>query len=434
VGDGRYGHVGHQQDRRASGQENQTVQNAKLDHLISQEAAAAPDHQHELEASKSGSSADQSRGSQGKTRPRIKILADGEAKPDVEKNLEEVAVEQSKILGAKTKIRTEAGTSSWQPQNWTVRFPKPNHSVSVASSQKQPSRTTVPRIAPAPRWCPPRLTPSQRRRIQRMRAQKMRKEAVENERDKYFNIIRPVILMKQEWRVKEKVDTPAPTTSDNDMDLLDDDEAPLIKDGSPPPIGMDINMVLTLLAEFRGVEEEVTRMCLGPKEAVFEKPEESSQHLKPLYIWGHIDGKPVSRMLIDGGAVVNLMTYSIFKKLGREDNELIKTNLTLDGVGGNPMETRGVISMELTVGSKSLTTAFFIIKVQGNYNVILGRDWIHVNRCGPSTLHQFLIQWIDDEIEVVHADALAYIALTDAMTDWQHGGHPVPIGEGSYRL
>jgi hypothetical protein len=32
-----------------------------------------------------------------------------------------------------------------------------------------------------------------------------------------------------------------------------------------------------------------------------------------------------------------------------------------------------------------------------------------------------LIQWIDDEIEVVHADAPAYIALADATTDWQHG-------------
>jgi hypothetical protein len=29
---------------------------------------------------------------------------------------------------------------------------------------------------------------------------------------------------------------------------------------------------------------------------------------------------------------------------------------------------------------------------------------------------------MDDEIEVVHADASAYIALADAMTDWQHGG------------
>jgi hypothetical protein len=39
-------------------------------------------------------------------------------------------------------------------------------------------------------------------------------------------------------------------------------------------------------------------------------------------------------MLIDGGATVNLMSYSIFKKLGREDDELVKANLALNGVGG----------------------------------------------------------------------------------------------------
>jgi hypothetical protein len=30
------------------------------------------------------------------------------------------------------------------------------------------------------------------------------------------------------------------------------------------------------------------------------------------------------------------------------------------------MEARGVISMELTIGSKSLATVFFIVEVQGN--------------------------------------------------------------------
>jgi hypothetical protein len=59
---------------------------------------------------------------------------------------------------------------------------------------------------------------------------------------------------------------------------------------------------------------------------VFEKPEESSQHLKPLYIWEHIDGKPISRMLIDGGVAINLMSYDVFKKLGWEDDEFVKTN------------------------------------------------------------------------------------------------------------
>jgi hypothetical protein len=184
-----------------------------------------------------------------------------------------------------------------------------------------------------------------------MRAQKLREEAAKKERDEHFNGIRPVIPTKQEWRVKEKANTPASTTFDDDMDLLDDEEAPLIKDGSPPLTNMDVNMVFTLPTEFRSAKEEVAQICLSPKETMFEKPEESSQHLKSLYVQGHIDGKPISRMLINGGAVINL---------------------TLNDVGGNPMEARGVVSMELTVGRKSLATAFFIVEVQGNYSVILG--------------------------------------------------------------
>jgi hypothetical protein len=66
---------------------------------------------------------------------------------------------------------------------------------------------------------------------------------------------------------------------------------------------------------------------------MFVKPKESSQHLKPLYIRGHIDGRPMSRILIDGGAVINLMPYIMFKNLGWEDDELMKTNLMLNGVG-----------------------------------------------------------------------------------------------------
>jgi hypothetical protein len=96
---------------------------------------------------------------------------------------------------------------------------------------------------------------------------------------------------------------------------------------------MDINMVFTLPVEFKGIEEEVAQMCLGSKKVVFEKPEESSQHMKPLYIQGHIDEKSISRMLVDGSTAINLMPYSVFKKLGRGDDELVKTNLMLNGVG-----------------------------------------------------------------------------------------------------
>jgi hypothetical protein len=90
-----------------------------------------------------------------------------------------------------------------------------------------------------------------------MRAHKLREEAIERERDENFNTIQPIIPMKQEWRVKEKTSMPALTASDGDMYLLDDGESPLIKDESPTPIDMDINMVFTLPAEIKGVEEEI---------------------------------------------------------------------------------------------------------------------------------------------------------------------------------
>ena len=38
-----------------------------------------------------------------------------------------------------------------------------------------------------------------------------------------------------------------------------------------------------------------------------------------IYLRGHINGKPVSRMLVDSGAIVNLMHYSLYKKLGGMD-------------------------------------------------------------------------------------------------------------------
>ena len=52
--------------------------------------------------------------------------------------------------------------------------------------------------------------------------------------------------------------------------------------------------------------------------------------------------------------------------------------------------------------------------MQGNFSLILGRDWIHANQCVLSTLHQFLIQWIGDEVEIVPGDTSSFIATADS--------------------
>ena len=71
----------------------------------------------------------------------------------------------------------------------------------------------------------------------------------------------------------------------------------------------------------------------------------------------------------------------------------------------------GVLNVELTVGRKTIPTSFFIVNSKSTYTVLLGRDWIHANCCIPSTMHQYLVQWDGDEVEVVPADDSSEVSL-----------------------
>jgi hypothetical protein len=122
-------------------------------------------------------------------------------------------------------------------------------------------------------------------------------------------------------------------------------------------------------------------------------------------------------MLVDTCAAVNIMPYSVLHQLGRSAEDLIKTNVTLSDFTGQASEAQGVFNVDLTVGSKTVQTSFFIISSKSTYTVLLGRDWIHTNCYIPSTMHQCLIQWDGDEVEVVHADDSIKISLA-TMSVW----------------
>ena len=117
---------------------------------------------------------------------------------------------------------------------------------------------------------------------------------------------------------------------------------------------------------------------------------------------------------MDSGAAVNIMPYSLCRKIGWSAEDLISTNIVLNDFNDNPSPARGVLNVELTIGKKTITTAFFIVDSQGPYSALLGRDWIHANCCMPSSMHQCLIQWDGDEVEVVAADDTCDVATVDA--------------------
>ena len=50
-------------------------------------------------------------------------------------------------------------------------------------------------------------------------------------------------------------------------------------------------------------------------------------------------------------------------------------------------KTLGILPIDITIGSKTALSAFFVIDSTANYNILLGRDWIHANWCVSSSLH-----------------------------------------------
>jgi hypothetical protein len=196
---------------------------------------------------------------------------------------------------------------------------------------------------------------------------------------------------------------------------------PRKKEWHPKPTKADgtalagTNMMFVLPLEFYAPDHKdlpVTQPNFRPRPVILVKPwEKNYKHLRALYLKGYINGHRVNKMLIDTCAVVNIMPYSVLCRLGHSAKDFIKTNIMLSDFNGQALEAQGVLIVDLAVGSKTVPTSFFIVNNKSTYTVLLGRDWIHANCFIPSMMHQCLIQWDGDEVEVVHADDLIEISL-----------------------
>ena len=91
----------------------------------------------------------------------------------------------------------------------------------------------------------------------------------------------------------------------------------------------DVNMVFMLTMEYLAplsddeeidFPDQIAQLALDPMTAIFEKPsDDERQHLKALFVKGRVDGQPISTILIDGAAAINIMPYAAYQKLGKGD-------------------------------------------------------------------------------------------------------------------
>lgn len=137
----------------------------------------------------------------------------------------------------------------------------------------------------------------------------------------------------------------------------------------------------------------------------FSKPTpEMVKHIKPLYITACFEGYPISKVLVDSGAAVNVIPMFVVSKLKKTEKDILPADLAVYDYSGCKKKTLGVIPLEVKVGSKSIITGFYVINADTTYSAILWHDWIHKHMCIPSTLHQMLLFWNDNEVEVVRAN------------------------------
>jgi hypothetical protein len=228
-------------------------------------------------------------------------------------------------------------------------------------------------------WCPPGLRRSQKRRLQRLRNQELKQAGIKE---------------KQVWCPKDKPDESGHSAPTCMVCFLPNEFM-------APPNQIVQEEVLPDMdaAEQFGLMEQLVLA----KQSTFDNPAKN-QDMRPLYLRGYVNRKPLTKMFVDGGAAVNVMPYTTFRKLGMGPEDLTPTSIVLNDFVGNPSDTKGCVHVDLMIGSKTLLTTFFVIEGKGAYSLLLGRDWIHANCCISSTMHQQLVQWVDDDMEVVQAD------------------------------
>ena len=112
--------------------------------------------------------------------------------------------------------------------------------------------------------------------------------------DRYDRSEQPVrpVDPETEQKAEEVVSTSAPGTSEALVapSAAEDEELVDYK-ASPERTNMEINIVRFSDDYWVIPEEETAHLDFGPRKAIFQKPKDSDNHLKALYVRGHINGK-----------------------------------------------------------------------------------------------------------------------------------------------
>lgn len=123
----------------------------------------------------------------------------------------------------------------------------------------------------------------------------------------------------------------------------------------------------------------------------YEKDDASLQHPHnaPLHVEVSINKTRVKRVLIDGGACLNICVLSLIKALGYSENAIDpKKKITIKAYDEAERSSKGTMVLPIRIGPVEKDTLCQVLDLNLSYNILLGRPWIHKMQAVPSFYHQ----------------------------------------------
>ncbi|XP_043805279.1 uncharacterized protein LOC122721502 [Manihot esculenta] len=100
-------------------------------------------------------------------------------------------------------------------------------------------------------------------------------------------------------------------------------------------------------------------------------------HDDALVIEAIIHNYWVKKILMDDGSKVNLLPYRVFQQMGISEEQLVRDQAPVKGIGGVSVPVEGKVKLALTLGEAPRTrthfAVFLVVKLPLSYNAILGR-------------------------------------------------------------
>ena len=125
-----------------------------------------------------------------------------------------------------------------------------------------------------------------------------------------------------------------------------------------------------------------------------ELPPKGAAHTRLLQITIECMSAKITIVLIDNGSALNVCPFRTTLTIGLDMETTIPSPLTVRAYDNTSRMVMGTFKVPCKIGPLETIVEFHIMDITSNYNLLLGRAWLHPIGAIPSTLYQKMkIPW-----------------------------------------